>query len=213
MTSDHTETYNNLLRWHKGDEAALDALLGCHLSWIKTHVRQRLGKGLRRRVESSDIVQDAILQFLRYGPRILLSSEKQFRTLMARIVENVLRDKHDWFTAYRRAVSKERPLPSETVLYLEHGIGNEKTPSISAQRHEEEEWLRLGMELLDPDDQELLVLYQWEHLTFEEIGKRLGLATDVAWKRHQRAFIRLAELVGDMRRGDFSFLNKEDSDS
>ena len=57
------------------------------------------------KVESSDIVQDAALQFLKYGPRFILSDEEKFRALLVRIVENVLRDKHDWFSARRRAIA------------------------------------------------------------------------------------------------------------
>jgi RNA polymerase sigma-70 factor (ECF subfamily) len=211
MGAKPTDTADLLKSWHHGKEASLRDLLSRNLEWIYERVRQRLGDRLRLRLESCDIVQDAAVQFLQYGPRILVSDEKKFRALLARIVENVLRDKNDWFTARRRAISLEQPLPEDTILYLDPGEGQPKTPSMSAQRHEEEAWLRLGMELLDPEDRELLVLRQWDHLSFEEIGERLKITGDAAWMRHKRAVDHLAKKVGDLRRGRLAFLEEENS--
>ena len=68
-----TETSVSLKKWHQGDMASLETLLKRHLSWIQNRVRQRIGTKLRHQLESCDIVQDAALQFLQYGPRFLLS--------------------------------------------------------------------------------------------------------------------------------------------
>lgn len=209
MTPDPSGTTDHLREWHRGKRADLDKLLNRHLDWIHERVRKRLGTQLRQRLESCDIVQDAAYQFLQYGPRFVLSDEKRFRALLARIVENILRDKHDWFTAQRRAIALEQPLPDDTVLNLDPSRTKVRTPSMSAQRHEEEAWLRLGMELLDPEDKEILVFRQWDHQSFEEIGHRMNITADAAWMRHRRAVDRLAKKVGDLRRGRFSFLTEE----
>jgi hypothetical protein len=66
-------------------------------------------------LESGDVVQEAAVQFLNYGLRFIISDDKRFRGLLARIVENVLRDKHDWFTAQRREIARQRPLPSAST--------------------------------------------------------------------------------------------------
>jgi len=79
-----------------------------HLPWIQKQVRLRLGSKLRAKGETCDYVQDAVVQFLHYGPRIMISSDRQFRALLARIVENALCDKHDWFTARRRDMTYEK---------------------------------------------------------------------------------------------------------
>jgi RNA polymerase sigma factor (sigma-70 family) len=202
----------DLQKWHQGKREGLEALLDRHLAWIKARVRDRLGDGLRRKVDSGDIVQDAILKFLQHGPRFTVSDEDHFRALIARIVENVLRDKHDWFTAKRRSIALERPLPPETVLCIEPGKGDVRTPSQSAQIHEEEAWIRLGMEILEPRHREMLVFHLWEHLSFSEIGNRIDLAPDAAWKRYNRAIIRLSETVGDLRRGILPVIEEEDLD-
>jgi len=204
MGNENTMTSQCLTRWNKGEEEGLETLLEHHLPWILNRVRKRLGPELRNMVESSDIVQDAAIQFFRYGPRIHISDENHFCALLARIIENVLRDKHKWFTARRREVARARPLPDDTVLHLDPPRASIQTPSQSLDRHEREAWVRLGMEILGPEDQEVLVLRQWEGLSFNEIGERLGISANAARMRSERAVTRLGRKIGALRRGKIS---------
>ena len=190
-----------LKRWHLGDRESLEALLERHLPWIKQHVRRRLGSGLRRKTESGDIVQDAVIQFLDYCPRIQVSDESLFRALMVRIVENVLRDKNDWFRAQRRAIARERPLPSDTILVLDPPAGGVRSPSRAADRNEQEAWIRLGIELLGEKDREVIVRHDWGGESFVTIGRDLGSTPDAARMRYNRAVERLGATVGALRRG------------
>jgi RNA polymerase sigma factor (sigma-70 family) len=150
-----------------------------------------------------------MVQFLQYGPRIQINDEDHFRALLVRIVENGLRDKNDWFKARRRAISQECPLPSDTILCLDNPRQRVKTPSAAAQDSEREAWVRLGMELLEPEEREVLVFRQWENLSFAKIGERLGITADAARMRNNRAISRLGEIVGELRRGNFSGFAKE----
>ena len=171
-----------------------------HLPWIQKQVRLRLGSKLRAKGETCDYVQDAVIQFLEYSPRFIVTGDEQFRALLYRVVENTLRKKHRWFAARRRAVSRERPLPATTILNLDRGRGSNKTPSQYAARHEQEAWIRLVMEFLKPEDQEVLVLRQWEGLSFQEIGEQLGLESNAARMGHARALHSLVKKAGELRR-------------
>jgi len=202
MKKRETETARVLRQWNDGDRAGLEALLDRHLPWIRSHVRKRLGPALRSKEESGDFVQDAVIQFLRYGPRMVVSSDGGFRALLMRIVENSLRNRHDWYTAQRRAMSRENPLLPDTVLYLDPPRDNVRTPSQSVALHEDEAWVRLGIELLDAEDREVIVLRQWEEKPFAEIGELLGISDNAARMRYNRAVGRLADKVLDLRQGD-----------
>lgn len=202
MDKRNTETAVSLGKWYGGDGAGLDALLDRHLSWIRSHVRLRLGPFLRQKDQSGDIVQDAMIQFLRYCPRIQISDDNRFRALMARIVENVLRDRNDWFKARRRAISMERPLPSDTVLNLDSPRKEGESPSQAAQQNEQEAWIRLALELLDPDDRTVIVLRDWDGLTFTAIGERIGTSYDTARMKYNRSFDKLTEKVWSLRNGN-----------
>ncbi len=201
MSTDH-QTTMLLERWQDGDRPALEQLVELHLPWIRERVHRRLGPMLRQKAETGDIVQDAVIEILTYAPRFRIENGKLFRGLLAQMVENVLRGKHDWFTAKRRAVAKERQAAGDTILYLDAPIRGVTRPSVVAQRNEQQDWVRLGIEMLDPDSRDVVVLRQWEQLPFDEIGEKLEISTEAAKKRYQRALAKLSEIIGAMRRGE-----------
>ncbi len=212
MSDKNSETALNLKKWNGGDLSGLEALLERHLPWIQDHVRNRLGPKLRKKTESCDIVQDAIIQFLKYGPRIQLSSSAQFRVLMTRIVENVVCDEYDRITALRRKISRERPLPTDTVLNLDLPQKRVVPPHKNAQNSENEAWIRLGIELLSSDDRKVLTFRAWGDLSYSEIGAKLGLSENTARMRFNRAILRLAKKIGTLRRGGLDSVLTEDLD-
>jgi len=190
-----------LQEWHDGNPDGLERLLERHLSWIQTHVHGKLSRLLRQKAETGDIVQDAVVQFLRYGPRFRLSNDRQFRALLSRIVENVLHDKYDWFTAKRRSVARERPLPADTVLNLDPPDEGVESPSRIVAQHEQEAWVRLGLELLDPGERQVIILRDWECLSFSAVGKRIGTSRDTARRRYLEALFQLMDHVRGLREG------------
>ena len=198
-----------LRQWHEGDQDSLNALLERHLYWIRKQVSKRLGPVLRSKGETCDYVQDAMVEFLKYGPRFTISDEKHFRALLLRIVQNVLRNRHDWFTARRRDIAQVRPLPSETILSLDPSHGSAKTPSRLLARHEQEAWVRMGLEFLEDKHRELIVSRKWDELSFDEIGKRLGVSSNAARMRHRHAVLKLEEMIWKLRSGKIDDLPEE----
>ncbi|MFH0947091.1 MAG: sigma-70 family RNA polymerase sigma factor [Planctomycetota bacterium] len=199
-----------LREWQEGDDESLGTLLERHLPWLRRYVRRQMKPSLRVRADTADLVQDAVLELLRYGPRFRISKEVHFRALMARIVVNTLRGKHDWFSAMRRNIARERPLPDGSVLDLDAGTDLSATPSQHIGHQERQAWIRMGLELLEPDDRNVIVFREWEGLSFAEIGRRLELSDDAARKRYKRAVPRLAEVVFALRRGGLPDLLAEE---
>ncbi|MCB9879171.1 MAG: sigma-70 family RNA polymerase sigma factor [Planctomycetes bacterium] len=191
-----------LARWHTGDERALATLVELHLPWLQQHLEHRLGEFLRRQAEPGDFVQDAVADFLRYAPRFQVRDARQLRGLLARVVENTLRDKNDWFRAQRRDLGRNTPLPTDTVLSLDPALQPGTTPSGAAMRSEARDWVRLGLELLSAEDRKVLVAREYEDRSFLDIGKQLGLDANAARMRWVRAVARLADLLRRLRRGE-----------
>jgi RNA polymerase sigma-70 factor (ECF subfamily) len=198
------DTVELLRKWHQGDRKALDRLVERDLPWIEARVRYRLGPHLRAKAETADFVQDTLAEVLAYAPRFVLASRAQFRALVARILENVLRDQNDRFRACRRALHRERPLPPDTQLALDAPRDPVTRPSEAAQEREWEGWVRLALELLDPPDRDLIILKQWDALSFVEIGNALGVSEDAARMRYHRALARLAGEIQALRSGKLS---------
>ncbi|HEX5051375.1 MAG TPA: sigma-70 family RNA polymerase sigma factor [Planctomycetota bacterium] len=201
MTTDPAATDVLLRRSHHGDRAALDALLAANLDWVCKRVHDRLGPLLRAKGETQDYVQDVVVDVLRSGPRFVTADQAQFRALLCRIVENVLSDRWHGLHAQRRAVTRERPLPSDTVLGLDAPSAGTTRPGEAAARAEDAEWIHLAMELLPAADREILWLREWTGQTFPAIATGLGITEDAARMRYQRALPRLAERLELLRAG------------
>jgi len=213
MDGEDDRTSDLLKRWHSGDPEGIQALLERHLPWIRDHVRRRVGPMLRGKGEISDYVQDAMVELLRYGPRFHVSDEGRFRVLMARLIDNGLRDKWDWFKARRRDIARERPLAAGTILELDPPRTTTETPSRILMREEREAWIRFGIELLAEADREVIILRQWDRLAFEAIGERLEISAEAARKRFSRALGRLGDIVDALRQGKIDSVIEEASSS
>jgi RNA polymerase sigma factor (sigma-70 family) len=201
MADTQDATPGLLHRWHMGDASALTALVQAQLPWLRAQVERRLGDFLRGRADADDYLQEVVLDFLRDGPRFQVQSTAQLRTLLARIVENTLRDRNDWFRARRRNFAGEVSLPTETVLQLDPALQRSTTPSRNAARSEVRDWVRLGIELLEPEDRKILLAREYEDRSFVEIGAELGMTPNSVRMRWVRAVGRLAELLQDLRAG------------
>jgi len=56
------------------------------------------------------------------------------------------------------------------------------------------------LELLDPYDRKIIVLRQWEGLSYQQIASELEVTPEAARMRHNRAVGRLSEQIGALRR-------------
>lgn len=202
MTTPVTPDSPFLPNWQQIGDEDVAKVLERHLPWIQSFVHKKLGAFRRSKADTGDLVQEAIVQFLKHGPRIKLSNDNQFRALLCKIIENAVCDKYAWFTAQRRDMAKERPLPPDTLLNLDPPRGRQETPSRIVQRQEQEAWARLGIELLNPDEREVIILRKWKELTFQDIGDHLGLSKEGARKRYFRALNNLIETVRNLQSGE-----------
>lgn len=192
-----------VLRLHRGDATALQRLVADHLPWIEQQVRRRLSAHLRSHGETQDFVQEAMIEVLRDGPRFVIENVHGFRALLARIVENNLRDRGRHLHRARRDVRRERALPSDSVLLLDEPARSVTEPPAHAERNERSAWLQLAMELLAPEDREVVRMRTWDGATFTAIGEVLAIGEEAARKRYHRALPRLAKKLELLRRGEW----------
>lgn len=202
MLADDDQTLALLQRWHQGEQAALKELLRRDLPWIRARLHHRLGDLLRQRGDTEDYLHDVVLEVMRYTPHFLVSSGDTFRRLLTQITENLLRDKHDFFARHRRAAAREQPLPDSTVLCLDARARSATSPSQGAARNEEEAWVRFALDLLAPEERQVIVLREYEKRSFADVGAELGIAENAARMRFQRALTKLADRVAALRRGE-----------
>ena len=81
-------------------------------------------------------------------------------------------------------------------------------PDSAAGRAEKREWIRLGLELVSPEERELIELRQFEGLSFEALARRLKLPSeDAARMRFNRALASLTVSLQKVRSAVADSLN------
>ncbi len=196
-----SRTRTLLTRSWSGDKAARAELIEEHLPWIRGVVRARLGAGLRRRVDSVDIMQDALIRVLDSGPKVVVSDPQKFRALMCVIIENTLRDENDKQRAQKRDIQRERPIQRDSMICLDPPQRVEEPASQIAMRDEQKELVLCALSCLE-DDREILELRELEGKSFKEIGAVLGIAEDAARMRYNRALPKLRKTLERLRQGE-----------
>lgn len=192
-----------LLRLHRDDPTALQQLVQEHLPWLEARVRQRLTPVARRFGDTQDFVQETLVDVLRDGPRFVIDSPAGFRALLLRIVENNLVDRVRYLQRDQRDYRKARALPSDSVLMLDAPARQITEPPTHADRNEQQAWLRLAVELLEPADREIIQLRDWDGCSFPDCATRLGSTEEAARKRYLRALPKLADKLELLRRGQW----------
>lgn len=205
-----SETLQLLKRWHDGDRVGLERLLERDRAFVFDYVKKRAGDLLMQKADPEDYVQEAMMQALQYTPRFLVSDRDQFRGLIARITENVLRDHAVAHKRQKRDVERDRSLPGDSdMLNLDPPRQQVTRPSTAAQRDEDKAWIRLGLELLPRDERVLVKLREWEGQSFATIGKHLGISESAAQMRFQRVLPKLAQQVMRLRAGGLKTVMEE----
>lgn len=179
-----------------GDESALDQLCRIYAERVRWIVRLRMGKELRRKLDSMDVVQDALIHALGGMEDFTYENEGDFVRWLSRIAENTLRDNRDRFHAEKRDIRKEIPLGSggratDGRLSEVPGPVAATTPSVILSRKEDLAKLEKAIDALKPEYKEVIVLTKIEGLGYQEIADSVGKSSEAVRKLVSRAMTAL----------------------
>lgn len=191
-----------LERWRHGDRTASNELLAELSPWLHLEMRREMDAFLRRDVESLDLAQAAVANFLHRGVRFVPASVAQFRALLRRIAVNELKDQ--WRRQKRAGAGRhiESLLQTANPLSGFCTIDSSAQPERAAAQAEEAEWVRLALQFLAEEDRWLLLASEVEGLDWTSIAAELQLATpDAARMRAARLKPRVANLLRQLKAG------------
>jgi len=196
-TPESAECQRLLQQARTGDSHALECLLGMHRAYLRQLVELRLDPRLRARVDPSDVVQEAQLEAVRRLPEYLRDPALPFRLWLRRLAQDRLGMLWRFhFKAARRSVAREIVCPEESSLRLMEQLASAGlTPSQELSRKEQTRRVREAVAALSEADREILLLRNFEGLSFEEASILLGIEGATARRRHGRALIRLTRLL------------------
>lgn len=189
-------------RVRRGDEAAVDGLLSRHREAIRRMIDRRMDKGVQRRVDASDIVQDVLIEANRRLRDYLANPTMPFQLWLRHMARDRLIDAHRRHrVAGNRSVDREVPLTAadgedrSQADLLGRFADRELTPAAAATWHELERRFAAAVERLDEADRQIVLLRHFEHLSTAEAAEALGLSKAAAGMRYLRAMRRLRVLL------------------
>jgi RNA polymerase sigma-70 factor (ECF subfamily) len=179
-----------------GDESARGQLCVAYAERVRRIIRLRMGSELRSKLESMDIVQDAMVAALRGLDRFNYRDEGDFLRWLCGIAENQIRGSLDRFHAAKRDIRKEVPLghgagvPEGTAPLAAASMAT-ATPSAIFSRSEDLDKLERAMDTLSPEHREVVVLAKVEGHPYKEIAARLGKSPEAVGMLLSRAMLAL----------------------
>lgn len=181
-------------RFRRGDEGAFRALVERYTDGLRARLSARIPERLRRRVSSSDVLQETcILAFARredFEDR----GEGSFGAWLDAIAERKLNEeiRRHAGTAKRAA---HREVPRGRRPDTSAFVGRQRSPSSIVQRGEDLERVREAMSRLSEDHRTVLRLALERGLPLREVAVQMGRSREAAKKLYGRAVVRLRALL------------------
>jgi RNA polymerase sigma-70 factor (ECF subfamily) len=199
-----------LARARAGDRGALGDLVTRYQEQLLRVVRIRLGPGMRRWLESGDIVQETYQALVRDLGQLDLGRGDDLVQWLAQVATNRIRDQHDRIFAQKRDPEREQDLgddaASESALTPAAGLAAADTsPSGGAMRSEVREILDEAVASLSEEYREAILLRDYCGASWEHVARALGReSVHAAQQLHQRAWMKVRRLAEPRLRGESS---------
>jgi RNA polymerase sigma-70 factor (ECF subfamily) len=191
MDSELRRTQALVERARSGERRAYEELFRVHRAWLERRVRDRCP----RKLEASDLIQDALVDAVRGFDGFRPRGPGSFRAWLATLLENRLRMSLRHGDRARRSPARQEALGPPSA----GPPASITSPSEAAAREERERSLRNALEGLAPRHREVLRLVKLEGRGVAEAARLLGTSENAVKKRLARALLALRGELGDER--------------
>jgi RNA polymerase sigma-70 factor (ECF subfamily) len=191
-----------LTRAERGDVAARDALFALHRARLKRMVRLRLNPRLQRRVDESDVVQEALLEAAQRFPEFAARRPLPFFLWLRQLTSHKLVDVHRRHLGaacrdvrYELALHNGSYSAANSTSLAAQLLAGLTSPSNAAIKEERRRILHEALDSMDDIDREVLALRHFEQLSNMEAAQVLGIADSACSNRYVRALLRLKQIL------------------
>jgi RNA polymerase sigma-70 factor (ECF subfamily) len=200
MWPNKDETIELLNDARQGDPAAVDGLLERHRDSLHRMIACRLHGGMARRVDASDIVQEALLTASKRLASYLQNPSMPFHAWLRQLARDRLADVYRRQLADKRDLAREQALDGGAHSSLNPAAqirDDELTPAAMLLRKELAERFNAAVDELDDTSREIVLMRHAEQLTNSQAAELLGLSEPAASMRYLRALRQLKSILGD----------------
>ncbi|MEM8680185.1 MAG: sigma-70 family RNA polymerase sigma factor [Planctomycetota bacterium] len=200
--ADKTQELLDLVR--DGNDVAAEKLLQRHREALRRMIAMRLDKKIQQRVDASDIVQDVLVDANRRLKDYLTNPSMPFHLWLRHMARDRIIDAHRRHRgSAKRSVDREQGMfvggnqDRSTLELAAQLCDGELTPAAAATMHELQVRFEAAIQQLNEQDQEIILMRHFEHLTNQEAAIALELSEPAASMRYLRAMRRLRELLDE----------------
>jgi len=202
MNDDTPETLELLREGAQGDQQALSAVWDRHRERLQRLIRLRLDRRLQGRIDPSDVLQEAFIDFATRAKEYVEKPEIPLFLWLRLLTGQRLQllHRHHLGTQMRdagREVSLHRgAMPQATSVSLAAQLlGRFASVTQAVQRAEMQLILQEAINDLEPIDREILALRHFKELSNAETAQVLGIKPSASSSRHVRALKKLREVL------------------
>ncbi len=182
----------------QSDLGARGQVLGRYRDWLVLLARLQLGQRLRGKLDASDVVQQTLLEACRDLPQFRGDSEAELLAWLRQILAHVLgHEIRRYRGTGRRDVGREVSLDQSLAESSQRLAGMlaapDSSPSVHAERKEQEVLLADVLSRLPEDFREVIVLRNLEGLPHDEVAQRMGRSPGAVRMLWVRALARLRQ--------------------
>lgn len=182
-TNETDATFVEILRAARaGSTEALGKLVQGNRDYLLLIANQDVAKNLRAKAGASDVVQETFALAHRNIAQFKGESPEELRGWLRTILKNQIGTLSRQFSTSKRDVHREGPESNAIQMHDLH-----PTPRTTAAQEEEAEQLRLAMESLSESHRQVIILRNWEQLSFPEVAERMQRSVDATKKLWGRA--------------------------
>jgi RNA polymerase sigma-70 factor (ECF subfamily) len=195
-----TRTLELVRKAQGGSKEALNRLFDRYYERVRRSVRVRLGRGLRNRLESGDILQMVFAKAFEKFEHFEMRNEGALLNWLSEIAVGQIHDEADKANASKRkheggvlSIHGAEDGEEEAGIQLE---GDVTGPLDGVQKRESRSAVDACMDELPEHYREVILLRDYDGMEWKDIAKKLGKNTDSAARElHSRAMLALTRLL------------------
>ncbi len=178
-----------------GNVQAREALFDQLRPYLMVIANDQLDDRLHAKLGPSDIVQNSMLRAVEQLPQYRGGTEAEFKGWLRQILVNETRLARRGFATDKRDVRREQGLNASESGTVSHEPADQGlTPATDALADEQALAVKRLISGLPETYQTVIRLRNWEEMSFEQIGHRMGMSTSGVAKIWYRALVEIQKI-------------------